>query len=90
MKRRLGPGLLLITIGVLLLLRTFQLLPEDVFRAYLKLAERFWPVLLILAGFRMMLGAWHRESAKAVGWLIVFLVALWLLCRALTPTEWIV
>jgi hypothetical protein len=90
MKRRLGPGLLLITIGLLLLLRTFHLLPEDSFRTYLKLSERFWPVLLILAGLRVMLGAWHRESAKAVGWLIVFLVALWLLCRAFTPTEWIV
>lgn len=66
-------ALILITIGALFLLNNIGILPFSVWFVL----WRFWPVLLILAGIRLILGRGKNHEAFAtISFLIVIIVLL--------------
>lgn len=80
----------LILIGAVLLLRNFGLLPPDLCRVYLELARNYWPVILILAGFKVIAGSRWRKLGEVFSWVIMLLVLLWLICSIWVRQEWVV
>ncbi|HOP74140.1 MAG TPA: DUF5668 domain-containing protein [Bacillota bacterium] len=80
----------LILIGVVLLLRNFGILPLYLCRVYLELARMYWPVLLILAGFKVIAGSKRSPFGEAIGWLITILLLLWVICSIWVRQELVI
>lgn len=75
---RIGVALLLIVTGTTLLLKSVGWLPSDLGRIYLEWAGRYWPVLLILFGVKIMIGDKSHWIGETIRWVIWLLVAFWI------------
>lgn len=90
MMNKVKTATVLILIGVILLLRNFGLLPPYLCQAYLELSRNYWPVILILAGFKMMVGSRQKKLGELLGWVIMLLLLLWLICGIWVRQEWVI
>jgi hypothetical protein len=85
---KLAVAIFLILFGLVMLLRSLQLFPEDYFLIYQELAARYWPVLLILLGARILLKDRAQRLAGIIGGVIFWLIGLWIVCRFWVRPEW--
>ncbi|MGD9154935.1 MAG: hypothetical protein PVG90_05465 [Bacillota bacterium] len=70
-------------------MRSLNLFPDDFCRRFQALAARYWPVLFILGGIKILV----RGNSKTVDWLIglliVILAALWVVCKWVGHSDWL-
>lgn len=83
-------GLLLIVIGIILFLKSLDLLPENIFATYLNLASHYWPVILILLGIKAVIPGKAEVISKIIRWMIILLIVLWLLSWLWGRPEWVI
>jgi hypothetical protein len=85
---KLAVAVFLILFGLVMLLRSLRLFPEEFFLMYQELANRYWPVLLILLGTRILLRDRAQRWAGIIGGVIFFLIGIWIVCRFWVQPEW--
>jgi hypothetical protein len=78
----------LILFGLVMLLRSLRLFPEDFFIIYQDLAVRYWPILLILFGIKILAGRHSQRLAQIIGGIIFLLIAIWFACHFWARPEW--
>jgi dolichol kinase len=85
---KLAVAIFLILFGLVMLLRGLQLFPENFFLIYQELADRYWPVLLILLGTQILLRDRARRLAGIIGGVIFWLIGMWIVCHFWARPEW--
>jgi multisubunit Na+/H+ antiporter MnhG subunit len=79
----------LIFLGLVSLLRSLNVLPNSYCRLFQELAAKYWPVLLVLFGVKMMVKGHSKTLDALLGLLIIILVALWVVCKWAGPSDWL-
>ncbi len=90
MKERILGALLLIGCGLLLFIKNAGWLPEALGFTIARAFEKYWPVLIILAGLRVLVRKSSPGWAYWLGWLIVLLAAVGLYCWLTASREWVI
>jgi hypothetical protein len=85
---KLPVAIFLILFGLVMLLRSLQLFPVDFFIIYQELAGRYWPVLLILLGVRILLRDRAQRLAGIIGGIVFLLIGIWVVCHFWAQPEW--
>lgn len=83
-------GVLLIGFGVLFLLNSMGLIKYDYCLEFLNLADKYWPVFLILLGLQILLKDKSPELGRFLKWLLILLAGLWLFCVFFIERSWVI
>jgi hypothetical protein len=83
-------SIVFILLGVLLLLKNSNLLPDNLEAAYLDLARHYWPALIILFGLQLLIKERNRVLGRIIAWLILILIGLWLFCQVDGNNNWVI
>ncbi len=87
---KIAIALFCILLGVLLLLKNSNLLPENFGTFYLELARHYWPALIILFGLELLVKEKNPYLGRILFWMILLLLGLWLFCRMTTADNWVI
>lgn len=87
---KIALAIVFILLGILLLLKNSNLLPDSFCTAYLDLAKHYWPTLIILFGLQLLVKGRNRVLGRMIAWLILILLGLWLFCRMTGPNNWVI
>lgn len=87
---RIGLGSLLIIFGTLFLLNSADIIGSGTYTAYLELFQKYWPGLLILLGLKMVVAEKNTRLARALKWLIMLLVGLWIFGMFFVDRNWVI
>ncbi|MGE5581351.1 MAG: LiaI-LiaF-like domain-containing protein [Bacillota bacterium] len=87
---KIGLALILITLGIFLLLKNSNLLPDNFWPYYNNLARHYWPVLIILLGVQLLIKEKFRDLARLIFWLIVLLLGLWFFSQIIGENNWVI
>jgi hypothetical protein len=79
----------LIFFGLASLLRSLNLFPNSYCLFFQQLAARYWPVLFILLGVKILLRGHSKTLDGVLGLIMVILVALWLVCKLGGHSDWL-
>jgi hypothetical protein len=79
----------LIFFGLVSLLRSMNLFPNGFCLFFQELAARYWPVLFILAGIKILVKRTSKTADGVIGFLIAILVALWIVCKWVGHSVWL-
>ncbi len=82
--RSLAGPLVLITVGVLLLLNTLEVLPWDTWQTI----WRFWPLVLVLIGVELVLGRGNPWLSALIAFLVIAAAASFAFITAVMPGGW--
>jgi hypothetical protein len=83
-------SLFCILLGVLLLLKNSNLLPDNFGATYLELARHYWPALIILFGLEMLVKEKNPYLGRILFWIILLLFGLWLFFHMTTAENWVI
>lgn len=86
---RIMVAISLIFFGLISLLRSLNLFPNSYCLLFQQFAARYWPVLFILFGVKMMVKDHSKTLDGLIGLIIVILVALWLVCKLGGHSGWL-
>lgn len=87
---RICLGSLLIIFGTIFLLDSAGVIGSGIYTAYLKLFQKFWPGLLILLGLKMVVAEKNPGLARALKWLIILLIGLWIFGMFFVERNWVI
>lgn len=87
---RIWLGILLVMFGALFLLNSLDLIKPGFGMEYLNLIQKYWPGLLIILGFRIILKDKYPVPAEALKWLLILLISLWFFCMFFIERNWII
>ncbi|HBF36818.1 MAG TPA: hypothetical protein DDW50_05810 [Firmicutes bacterium] len=87
---KIAVALFCILLGVLLLLKNSNLLPDNFGTFYLELARQYWPTLIVLLGLELLLKEKSPYLGRIIFWIILLLLGLWLFCRMTVANSWVI
>ena len=79
----------LIGYGLGILFKNWGWLPPDFYKSYLKWAQNYWPLLLVLLGVKVLVKDRFAILEKVLGILILLLIGLWILGSFWRQSEWV-
>jgi hypothetical protein len=79
----------LIFFGLVSLLRSLDLFPDSYCLLFQQFTAKYWPVLFILFGVKIMIKGYSKTLDGLIGLIIVILVALWLVCKLGGHSDWL-